>query len=62
MIGLVLLTIKPAPPGIWRWGSGVALVILFPFAVATTKSFRRFDPQQLKDAHATPFPFYLFIS
>jgi hypothetical protein len=62
MIGLLLLTIKPAPPGIWRWCSGAALVILLPFAIATTKSFRRFDPQQLKNAHATLLPFYLFVA
>src|SRR5215467_15341025 len=24
MLGLLLLTIKPVPPGIWRWCSGVA--------------------------------------
>jgi hypothetical protein len=61
MIGLLLLAIEPAPPGIWRWCSGAALVILLPLAIATTKSFRRFDPQQLKNAHATLFPFYLFV-
>ena len=62
MIGLLLLTIKPPPPGIWRWCSAAALVILLPFAIATTKSFRRFDPQQLKNARATLFPFYLFVA
>jgi hypothetical protein len=61
MIGLLLLTIKPAPPGIWRWCSGAPLLILLPFAIATTKSFRRFDSRQLKNAHATLFPFYLFV-
>jgi hypothetical protein len=62
MIGLLLLTIKPTPLGIWRWCSGAALVIFLPFAIATTKGFRRFNPQQLKNAHATLFPFYLFVA
>ena len=61
MIGLVSLTIKPAPPGIWRWCSGSALVILLPFTITTTKSFRRLNPQQLKNAHFSLFPFYLFV-
>jgi drug/metabolite transporter (DMT)-like permease len=62
MIGLLLLAITPTPTEIWRWCSGGALVILLPFAIATTKSFRRLDPQQLKNAHATLFPFYLFVA
>jgi hypothetical protein len=45
----------------WRWCSGTAFVILLPFAITTTKTFRRFGPQQLKSAHATLFSFYLFV-
>ena len=60
MLGLLLLTIKPVPPGIWRWCSGSAFVILLPFGITTAKSFRRFDPHQLKRARATGFGFYLF--
>jgi drug/metabolite transporter (DMT)-like permease len=59
MIGLLLLTIKPEPAGIWRWCSGAAIVIIFPFAMTTTKRFRRLDPQQLKSAHVNWFTFYL---
>ena len=29
MIGLLLLTIRPAPAGIWRWCSGFAFVVFF---------------------------------
>jgi hypothetical protein len=58
MIGLLLLTIKPA--GIWRWCSGSAFVIFLPFAITAAKSFRRFDPQQLQHARANLFVFYLF--
>jgi hypothetical protein len=47
-IGLLLLTIKPVLPGIWRWSSGFMLVIVLPFAITTTKGFRRLDPQQLQ--------------
>jgi drug/metabolite transporter (DMT)-like permease len=58
---ILLLTIEPTLTGVWRWCSGAALLILLPFAIATTKSFRRFDSQQLKHAHATLFTFYLFV-
>jgi len=60
MIGLLLLTIKPAPAGIWRWCSGLGVVILLPFAITTSRSFRRLDPQQLQSALATGFTLYLF--
>jgi hypothetical protein len=60
MIGLLLLTIKPAPPGIWRWCSGLTFAILLPFAMKTMKTFRHFDPQHLRRERATGFIFYLF--
>jgi hypothetical protein len=60
VIGLLLLTIKPAPAGIWRWCSGTAVVIVLPFAITTSRSFRRLGRQQLQSALATGFPFYLF--
>src|SRR5215475_10034032 len=40
MLGLLLLTIKPMPPGIWRWCSGIALVATLSFVAATAKIFR----------------------
>lgn len=60
VIGLLLLTIRPAPAGICRWCSGSAVVILLPFAITTSGSFRRLDRQQLQSALATGFTFYLF--
>src|SRR5947207_15861394 len=60
MLGLLLLTIKPMPPGIWRWCSGIALVATLLFARATTKIFRRLDLQNLHRERVTRFIFYLF--
>src|SRR5215469_14555176 len=60
LIGVLLLTIKPEPAGTWKWCSGAAFVIILPFAMTTTKSFRRVDPQQLKRARASVFTLYLF--
>ncbi len=59
-VGLLLLTVKPLLPGIWRWCSVVTLVIVLPFAITTTKGFRRLDPQQLQSVRGTGFGFYLF--
>ena len=61
VIGLLLLTIEPVPPGIWRWCSGCAVVIVLPFAITTSRSFRRLDPRQLQSALTTGSPFYLFV-
>jgi hypothetical protein len=60
MIGLLLLTIKPAPAGIWRWCSGSAFVIFLPFVIMAVKSFRRFDSRQPQHARANLFVFYPF--
>jgi hypothetical protein len=59
VIGGLLLTVKPAPEGIWRWCSGAAVVIVLPFAITTSRTFRALDPYQLQSALATGFAFYL---
>jgi hypothetical protein len=61
VIGLLLLTVKPAPAEIWRWCSGCAVAIVLPFAITALSSFRRLDPQQLQSALATGSTFYLFV-
>ncbi len=59
MMAMVLLTIKPMPPGIWRWCSGIAFVVSLLFAITMTKYFRRLDVRQLQRERATRFVFYL---
>jgi hypothetical protein len=60
MMGMLLLTIKPMPPGIWRWSSGIAFVVSLLFAITMTKYFHRLDMRQVQRERATPFVFYLF--
>jgi amino acid transporter len=55
MLGLLLLTIKPMPPGIWRWCSGFAFVVSLLFAITMTKVFRRLDLRQIPRDRATRF-------
>jgi hypothetical protein len=60
MLGLLLLTIKPMPPGTWRWCSAIALVATLAFVTATTKNFRRLNLRNLQRPAVTRFIFYLF--
>src|SRR5438046_10063951 len=41
MIGLLLLTIRHAPAGLWRWCSGCAFVRALLIALAIARIFRR---------------------
>ncbi len=60
MIGLLLLTIKPMPAGIWRWCSGFAFALSLLFAITMTRMFRRLDLRQIQRERVTRFIFYLF--
>jgi hypothetical protein len=60
MIGLLLLTIKPMPPGIWRLCSGFAFVVSLLFAITMRKILRRLDLRQIQRERTTRFVFYLF--
>jgi hypothetical protein len=60
MIGLLLLTIRPVPAGIWRWCSCFAFVVSLLFAITMTKMFRRLDLRQIQRERVTRFVFYLF--
>jgi len=59
MMGMVLLTIKPIPPGIWRWCSGIAFALSLVVPITMTKYFRRLDLRQLQRESGTRFVFYL---
>ena len=60
MIGILLLTIRPLPTGIWRWCSGFAFVVTLLFAITMTKRFRRLDLRQIQSRRGTRLVFYLF--
>jgi hypothetical protein len=60
MIGLLLLTIKPMPPGIWRWCSGMAFLVSLLFLTTSRKTFRRLDLREVKRERLAPVLFYVF--
>jgi hypothetical protein len=58
MLGLLFLTIKPPPVGIWKWCSGFAFVILVLFAITNITIFRRLQLRQAQSyGRATRFVF-----
>jgi hypothetical protein len=59
MLGLVLVTIEPEPPGIWRWCSGIFLLATMSFVMATGKTFRRLNLRNAQRQRITRFIFYL---
>jgi hypothetical protein len=60
MLGLVLLAIKPAPPGMWRWCSAILLVATLWFATAITRSFRQLNLRKEQREPATRFILFVF--
>jgi hypothetical protein len=62
MMGLLLLTMKPMPSGIWRWCSGVAFVVFVVFVTTSGKTFRRLDLREVKRERLTPVVFYVFAA
>src|SRR5262245_14303666 len=60
MLGLVLLTIKPAPPGIWKWSSGILLVATVSYVIPITGAFRRVDFRNVQRQSVTRFIFAVF--
>ena len=62
MLGLLLLSVRPIPPGIWRWCSGVAFVLFVLFVTTSGKTFRRLDLRAVKGERLTRVVFYVFIA
>src|SRR5262245_6079674 len=58
MLGLLLLTIKPMPPGIWRWCSGILLLATVAFVTAITKTFRRLNLSNAQRDRFTRFIYF----
>ena len=60
MMGMLLLTIKPIPAGIWRWCSAIAFVISISFGTTMMKTFRGLNLRDVQRDRTTRFVFYLF--
>jgi len=60
MLGLVLVTIEPQPPGIWRWCSGIFLVATMSFVMTTGRTFPRLNVRNAQRQRNNRLIFYLF--
>jgi hypothetical protein len=60
MLGLLLLTVEPLPPGIWKWCSGITLVATLLFFTAITKIYRRLHLEDVQRQRDTRFIYYVF--
>src|SRR5436190_18119518 len=60
MTGMLLLTIKPMPPELWRWCSAMALVVFLMFLGTTVKFFRRLGQREVQRERGSRFMLYFF--
>lgn len=60
MIGLLVLTVKPAPAEIWRWCSGMAFVAFLIFLITNGKSFRRLNLRAVQSDRGSRFMMFFF--
>jgi hypothetical protein len=60
MMGLLLLSIKPMPPAMWRWCSGIEFVVFLLFLVTMSKTFRRLGGRNMQRESGSRFMPYLF--
>ncbi len=62
LFGMLLLVLNPAPAGIWRWGSGFASAVLFPYGLILGRSARGISRSEFPSDLTTTLIFYpLFL-
>ena len=59
LFGMLLLTINPTPPSIWRSSSGFSLFFFFAFAFLTRRRQAELGPVVIKEMGAFRYIFYL---
>ena len=60
MLGLLLLTIKPMSPEIWRWCSAITLIVFLVFVATSGTSVRRLDRREMKRERGSRFMLSFF--
>jgi len=58
-VGLLLLTIEPIPPGIWKWCSGITLLTTL-FVTAVTRIYRHLHLKDVQSQRYTQLIYYVF--
>jgi hypothetical protein len=60
LFGLLLLTIEPRPPSIWRWCSAFSLLVTIPFGVVSRRRLVKLGPAVIAEMGAFRYVYYLF--
>ena len=60
LFGLLLLTIEPRPPSIWRWCSALSLVVTVPFGVVSRRRQLKLGPAVISEMGTFRYVYYLF--
>lgn len=58
LVAMLLLSVKPPPPWIWRACSGLSLALALPFAISTMKGARAIRPGGFVTVGASPVLLY----
>ena len=62
MAGLFLLSVTYESPAIWRWCSGLAALLLVPYAIMIVMTLAGFAPGQLEAAGGTKLTSYSLVT
>jgi hypothetical protein len=62
MFGLLLLSVTHVSPTIWRWCSGLAALLLAPYAIVILRTVAGFGPGQLEAAGGTKPTSYVLVT
>jgi drug/metabolite transporter (DMT)-like permease len=60
LIGMLLLAIKPTPVSIWRWCSGLSLLLVVPFALLSRRRQLEIGRSVVKEMGSFRYVFFLF--
>jgi hypothetical protein len=59
LLGILLLTIRPTPPSIWRWCSWCSFVFIFLFSTLSWRQQVHRAPNLIKEVGSYRYLFYL---
>jgi hypothetical protein len=59
LLGILLLTIRPTPLTIWRWGSGCSSLLILVFGILSRRQQSQVGPALIKEVGTYRYLFYL---
>jgi len=62
MVGLFFLAVAPDSPAMWRWCSGLATLVMIPYATLIVRAVVGFAPGQVEAAGGNKFTSYTLVA